>query len=400
MTQMQAQVIKSANALNPEIWDSLDHPSLYLSSDWLRARSRTIKAAERFILMSTADGEPIIGLPGFLVDSSSHPGFIPSRVLSMDDLPDSVAESLPGGVEALAELRAALRQRADDWTPAFVISAPGRYGNLSYKPGLDLEFKQKALAATIKTVAAQAMEDHARSICWLYFGEDEDPLLADMLHDCGYLSVVVDAECYLRIRWENFNDYLSSFNAKDRWKIKYQMRALDKAGIKVDLHDGEVLGRELAALERQWREKYGRTPSLDEIIEDYENLRSLLARQLRVFVATLGGRPIGFTVFLAQGDTWYARFGGFDYSVGNLFLYFNLLFYRPIQFFIERGVRCVHYSLKSHEAKVKRGCQLSNVIAYVRRPGGWSRVDGLLAIIDRLQRRRFDGITRREGSPK
>jgi predicted N-acyltransferase len=400
MTKLQAQVIKSVNALNPEIWDSLAHPSLYVASDWLRARSRTIKAAERFILISAFEGKPIVGVPGYLVDSSSHPGFVPPRVLSMSDLPDSAAESLPGGVEALAELRTALRERADEWTPALVMSSPGRYGGLSYKRGLDLDLKQRALGATIKAVSAQALADQARSICWLYFGENEDPILTEMLHNCGYLSVVVDAECYLRIRWENFTGYLSSFNAKDRWKIKYQMQTFDRAGIKVDLHGGEALGRELAPLERQWREKYGRTPSLDEIIEDYENLRSLLARQLKVFVATLGGRPIGFTVFLAEGDTWYARFGGFDYSVGNLFLYFNLLFYRPIQFFIEHAVRCVHYSLKSYEAKVKRGCQLSNVIAYVRPPEGWSRLEGFLETIDRVQRRRFDEISGRQRSQK
>jgi predicted N-acyltransferase len=400
MTQMQAQVIENTNELDPEIWDSLDHPSLYVSSAWLRARSRTIKGAERFISMLVADDGPIVGLSGYLVDNSSHPGFVPARVLSMDDLPDSAVQSLPGGVAALAELRAALRQRADDWTPALVLSAPGRHGCVSYKRGLDVDLKKRALGALIKTVAAQALQDQARSICWLYFGEDENPMLAEMLRERGYLSVVVGAECYLRIRWDSFNGYLSSFNAKDRWKIKYQMRTLDKAGVKVDLHGGEVLGRELASLERQWREKYGRTPSLDEIVEDYENLRSLLARELRVFVATLGGRPIGFTVFLAQGDTWYARFGGFDYSVGNLFLYFNLLFYRPIQFFIEHGVRCIHYSLKSYEAKVRRGCQLSNVVAYVRPPEAWSTLAGLLEIVDRAQRRRFDEITRQQAPQK
>jgi predicted N-acyltransferase len=247
----------------------------------------------------------------------------------------------------------------------------------------------------IAAVEKQATADSARSICWLYFVENEDPLLDAALRHRGYASVVVDAECYLPIPWERFDDYLSSFRAEYRGMIRHEMAVFDDAGVEVELHDAKALGVELAALERQWRVKYGRTPPLEEILADYEELRSYLASSLRVFVARLGGRPIGFTVFLQDGDTWYARFGGFDYSAGNLFLYFNLLFYRPIQTLVECGARCVHYAQKSHEAKRSRGCLLRNVLAYVRLPEGWSHVGATLELIDDAERRRLASIASR-----
>lgn len=390
---MQSHVIKSTGELNSLRWDSLEQPSFYLSSDWLRARSQTIKGAERFILVSDTDDKPLAAAPGYLVDSSSHPGFVPARVLTISDLADSELEL--GPTKALAELRDELSKRGGEWAPSLVMSAPGRYGGISYKRNLTSEDNHAALVSLVDAVERQATADAARAICWLYFSEKDNSELAGLLHQRGYLSLVVDAECYLPIHWQDFQGYLSTFGRKDRWQIKHEMAALDRAGVKVELHGVDALGPELAPLERQWREKYGRMPPIAEILADYENLRSLVSRSVRVFVARLGERPIGFSVFLDQEDRWYARFCGFDYSVKDLFLYFNLLFYWPMEVFIERGVRCVYYALKAYEAKCSRGCRLANVMLYVRPPQGWSRLSELLPIIDSAQRSRFQIIENR-----
>lgn len=390
---MQSYVIKSVGELAAAKWDQLEHP-FYSSGDWLRARSQTIKADERFLVVSDQNS-PLAGVPAYLVNRSSHPGFYPPGVLSISDLENPELDSLPGAAQALPELRDELQRRGDEWAPSLVMSAPGRLGGISYKAGLTDDIRRAALAATIDAIEKQAQADSARAICWLYFPEQEYPPLEELLNERDYLSVAVDAECYLPIRWQDFQEYLSMFRAKDRWKIKFEMAALEDAGVEVDLHGGEVLGPDLAPLELQWREKYGRKPSIEEILNDYEMLRTVVGPSLRVFVARLGNRPIGFTTFLDHGDVWYARFCGFDYTVGNLFLYFNLFFYRPMQFFIDRNVRHVHYALKAYQAKCSRGCRLRNVMAHVKPPEGWSRLEPLLKIIDEAQRFRFATIEKR-----
>ncbi|MBJ6766053.1 GNAT family N-acetyltransferase [Myxococcaceae bacterium JPH2] len=396
---MQAHVLRSTAELDPKVWDRLVHPSLYLSSDWLRARSRTLKAAERFILVTGEDGSPLLSTPSYLVDGKSHPGFDPARVLEIGDLADADLASQPDDLQALTRLRAELRQRGAEWTPSLVMGAPGRYGGVSYAPGINGDLARPALRAAVDAIERQAKEDHAKSIAWLYFLEDEDPWLAAMLRERGYLNVVVESECYLPITWSTFDGYLASFKAEGRKKIRNEMAALSDAGATIELHGEEALGPELAALERKWRVKYGRSPTIPEILADYEELRSFLGRSLRVFVAKKDGRALGFTVFLEQGDTWYARFGGFDYDAGNLFLYFNLLFYKPIQAMIERGVKCGRYSLKSYQAKRSRGCQLSNVLAFVRPPPGWEGLPGAVELINRVQRARFAAVSNRRITP-
>lgn len=391
MLSLQARIERDLAAVGRDRWDSLVHPSVYLSYDWLQARSRTIKGHPRFILVSAPNGEALLAAPSYLTDASSHPGYDPGRVLAMDDLEVADVEPEPNGMRALYTLRAQLQRQAGALRPAIVVSAPGRLGGVSYAAGLVGEVKRQAVQAAVAVAERQADADSARTVCWLYFVEGADEILNEVLCGHGYARVVVDAEAYLPVAWDNFGGYLATFDSRHRIKIRHEMAALAAAGVRVDLRGPEVLGPDLAKLEIQWRRKYGRKASLEETLADYASLREHVAPALRVFVATQAGRAVGFTTFLEDRGTWYARFGGFDYSAGKLYLYFNLLFYHPLQAAIERGISCVRYSLKAYESKRSRGCSLRNVLAYVRVPHGLP-LDPHLGVLDRAQRRRFAAI--------
>ncbi|MRV72387.1 GNAT family N-acetyltransferase [Duganella sp. FT92W] len=390
---MTYQVIKSPYDLVADTWDQLAHPSLYLSSGWLRARSRTVKAAERFILTSGADGKPLASAPCYLATDKAHPGYAPAQLLSFEGLSEPEYQGSAEELAAIEQHRAMLNAHSAAWNPGFVVGAPGRYGGISTRAGLDEKQAADARSGLIDAVEHQAREDGARSISWLYFVEGEDALLEQMLMERGYARLILDAECYMPIRWNNFDDYLAAFRNEYRGTVKHEMAAMDAAGVKVEMHGAEVLGPELAALERQWRLKYGRTPPVEEIVADYEELRSCMPDSLRVFVATLDGRAIGFAVFLEENNIWYSRFGGFDYTAGNLFLYFNLLFYRPIQTMIESGAVSARYSLKSYVAKRSRGCLLRNVLAFVKAPEDSPIVAPAVQAINSAQTARFNEIS-------
>ena len=390
---LRVRVESDLAAIGRNRWDGLVHPSPYLSYGWLRARSRTIKGSNHFILVSTADQTPLLGIPCYLVHGSSHPGYDPAQVLAPDDLADEDVALQEGGGQALSELRATLRHEAGTLHPALVVSVPGRLGGVSYGPAIDRDSRHRAVEVGIDAVERVAEADSARTICWLYLVEGEDDILADALHDRGYLSVVVDAESYLPVAWDDFDGYLASFKSQRRRQIRLEMAAFSAAGVQVELRDADALGPDLARLELQWRNKYGRTATYGETLAEYRELPRHVADALRIFVASRAGHPLGFTVFLEEGRTWYARFGGFDYSAGRLYLYFNLLFYHPLQAAIDLGIASVRYSLKSHETKRSRGCLLRNVLAYVRLPQGMAgRMQPGLRIVDHGQRLRFARI--------
>lgn len=380
-------------AIDRDAWEGLAHPWPQLSYDWLQARSRTVKGTPRFVCVSTTGGRPILGVVSYLVDGTSHPGYDPARVLAVEDLPAADVLDDADARGALSALRAALRQLVNRIHPALVVAAPGRSPGISYRSGLGRAVKRAAVEVAAEAIERQAAADAAPTICWLYLLEGQDEVLDEVLRDRGYLRAVIDADCYLPIAWGSFDGYLASFKAHRRNEIRREMAALAAGGVRVDLHGAEVLGPDLAALELQWRHKYHRSATYEDTLADYAELRRCFASGLRIFVASRAGRPLGFSVFLEQGQTWHGRFGGFDYARKGLFLYFNLLFYHPLLAALERRITCIRYSLKSYEEKRSRGCSLHNVLAYVRPPRAAAKTMSLgLETIDRSQRQRFARI--------
>ncbi|MGH3696123.1 MAG: GNAT family N-acetyltransferase [Pseudonocardiaceae bacterium] len=388
---LTVQAHSDPSDISRDWWDSLAHPSAYLRYDWLRARSNTIHGQPCFIGVSGTGGEAVLAVPAYLTDSSSHPGYDPVRLLTMDDLPDEDIQAEPGGPAALTGLRA--RLQSDGLGKSVVVGAPGRMGGVSYALHLSPQARRDALAAAAAELERQAAAASAGTICWLYLIEDADEVVDEVLREHHYTRVTVGADCHLPIRWGSFDEYLGGFTSRRRWKIRHELATAKEADVSIDLHGPEVLGPELAELELQWRRKYGRRAVLDETVADYQELRKHVGQALNVFVARQAGRAVGFMTFIEDGSVWWARFPGFDYSAGKLYLYFNLLFYHPIQVAMDRGITSISYSLGSYETKRSRGCLLRNLMAYVRAPAD-TELASHLEVIDRAQHRRFQRIGR------
>jgi predicted N-acyltransferase len=349
MPEMRATVCDGLGNVDREAWAALDRPSFYLSYDWLAARSETVGGRFHVVLVHDDVGRLLVGVPCYVTDETSHPGYDPVRVLT-----DGDDESLQASCDRLR--------------PALVVAAPGRAGGIAVAPGLGQRERARALAVAIDAAEGLAVREGVPVVAWLYVAEGADAQLDALLSARSYLRSVVEAECYLPIAWSSFDDYLEHFKAPRRGKIRREKESLIRAGGQIEMGGHELLGLELARLEVQWRHKYGRDASLPDIERQYDLLRRHLGSMIRVFVARRDGVPIGFSVFFEDENVWYVRFVGFDYAVDRAFLYFNLLFYAPIQAAITRRIACIRYSFKSYDAKRSRGCLLENVLAYVRVP--------------------------------
>jgi uncharacterized protein len=279
-----------------------------------------------------------------------------------------------------------------------VVAAPGRAGGAATSSRLRGKARERVFATVDETARTIAAKEGARAVAWLYLTEDADVELQAVLSARGYLSGVVDAQCYLPITWSSFEEYLMHFKAPRRRTIRMEREALSRLGGRIELGGDELLGPELAGLELHWRRKYGRVASMSNLLHQYAQLRQHLGSMIRVFVAYRGDSPIGFTVFIEHDKAWYARFGGFDYAEKDAFVYFNLLFYAPVEAAISRGIECIDYSLKSYEAKRSRGCLLRNVFLFLRvSPSEAAFARRLLRSTDERQRATFAAIAASHG---
>jgi uncharacterized protein len=374
MGRLRSSVCDDLSEVDREEWNALARPTLYLSYDWLAARSDSVGGPLSVVLVHDEDGRLVAGAPCYLTDESAHPRYDPVGVLTEWAKPE-----------------------APQWRrlrPALVVAAPSLGGGVAVARQLSPRERERVLVATIDAVEALASEKGARLVAWLYLPEGADAQLAAQLSARRYLSSVVEADCYLPIRWSSFDGYLEHLKASGRRMVRAERRALASSGARIELGGQELLGPQLAGLEAQWRRKYGRSDSLAEIEREYELLRrNRLSERLRVFVARRTATPIGFAAFFADGDTWYARFLGRDYEEVGAALYFNLMFYAPIEAAIDHGVACVRYSFESYDAKRRRGCLLHNVLAWVQAPGSFaSEVRQSLTELDERRRAQLNAF--------
>ena len=369
-------------------WDALRHPSFYLSYDWLVARSITIGGTAQFLMMHDECGRPLLGFPLYTISATSHPGYDPvGLLLNAAHSGRLVCSSADAYI--LQQLCTILERERGGLRPALVVAAPGRSGGLSYGHGVTALHALQLLETACDALDSLAVQAGAPVSAWLYVPEGTDQTLHRTLSSRGYVPVLMDAECYLPIRWGTFDGYLRLFPARRRKTIRQEMKRFSNAGFHVEFHGAEALTRELALLEVQWRAKYGRDVSVTDVETQYALLREHLDQRVRVFVARQKERTVGFTVFFEHLGIWYSRFGGFDYDVGKIFSYFNLLFYEPVREAIRRGITCIRYSTSSIDTKRRRGCLLANVLMYVRFPRSLVPTIGLQAL-DRIQHEQLD----------
>lgn len=374
-----------------ERWDTLKGPSYVFSYDWLRARSDFVRGRPRFFLVENSAGRPVLAVPAFLTDQTSHPSYDLARVLELDDLDEEGADAGTGDPSAVKRLRLILQTHVAEVRPSIVVCAPALFGGARYDPMLTAEEQRAAAETVVAAVEAQAARDGASTVAWLYLLEGDDPVLEAALQARGYTGTVTGADAHLTIKWRSMEEYFASFPGNRRKAFPKEMSAFARAGVTVEVCGAEALDRELAGLELQWRQKYGRIATLDETLGYYRGLREHVGKRLLVFVGRRDGKAVGFTTFLDDGSTWWARFGGSDYASGVPFNYFNIVFYHPIRVAIERGVGTIAFSRTAYETKRSRGCVLRNLVAYTRLRED-SAVLPDLRLLDQVQRSRFARI--------
>ena len=113
---------------------------------------------------------------------------------------------------------------------------------------------------------------------------------------------------------------------------------------------------EVVALQVAHRAKYGLPGGEDRVRRDFDSFREELGDSCVLLGAELGGRLVGFVLYLRTPDTLFARTAGFAPGIRGCYL--TLTYHETARWAVEHGIRRVHYGLAAYEAKIARGCRL------------------------------------------
>jgi uncharacterized protein len=351
---LSVRTVKTAADLPTAAWDSLaGADELYLSTPWMRMLEATSGATMRYLLAD--DGSQLVG--GLATARADHTSpWLSGRPDTL--LQRCLREQRQGADEVAA---AVATDPATALLPATVCG--GRH------LGRNRVVTGGSRAAVERLVAAAedlARDRGDRSVSFLYV-DQHDRALHDVLGARGYRHFVPARYSWLPVPAGGFPDYLAARSGHRRRRITSERRRLRDAGVVVDVEpiDARIVPR-MAELETNLLRRYGMTWSADLSEAIFSRIAAELGQVAFICGARRDGALTGFILLVERGTSWYAHRAGFDYDAnGELPVYFDVTYYRPVELAAERGIATIHYGTGSDATKASRGCLSTSQHAYV-----------------------------------
>jgi len=158
----------------------------------------------------------------------------------------------------------------------------------------------------------------------------------------------------LYARTNSHGDFLASFNAERRRKLRAERRRVADSGLAIEVrHGGAIDPAEWPALHHLYAvtfAKYGNFAAFTPA--GFADLASALGRRMVVFIARERGDPVAISICFRSDDTLYGRYWGT--AANHHSLHFELCFYQGIDYCLREGLATFEPGAGG-EHKVARG---------------------------------------------
>jgi len=189
----------------------------------------------------------------------------------------------------------------------------------------------------------------------------------------------------VQFHWRNrgyvdFDHFLAGFTAEKRKKLKRERRAVRESGLRLEVRHGDEIDPALwRTIHRQYRDtfvRYGNHPAFP--LAFFVEAGAQLGRQLLVFLAFDGERPVASAICYRDATTLYGRHWGAEVDVPGL--HFELCYYQGIDYCIQHGLQ--HFEPGAQgEHKLARGFEpvQTQSVHWLAHPGFADAVERFLA---------------------
>ncbi len=154
--------------------------------------------------------------------------------------------------------------------------------------------------------------------------------------------------------YRDFADFLATFTSEKRKKLKRERRAVSDAGLRIEIRHGNEIDAALwSAIHRHYRSTFERLGGYAAFTVDFfQSVGASLGRQMVVFCAIDGERPVASAICYRDDVALYGRHWGTDVACPGL--HFELCYYAGIEYAIRHGLQRFEPGAQG-EHKVARG---------------------------------------------
>jgi predicted N-acyltransferase len=234
---------------------------------------------------------------------------------------------------------------------AAVPFTPATGPKLLLRPDLDVTTRARVTGVLLDAAEDVGTEYRASSSHALFLPEHE----LDEFTKRGF-AVRHSLQFHWRNRdYETFSDYLGALSGKRRRQILRERRQLEGEGLEISHLTGDALLPAhatlmhrfyLANLDGKWGVPYLNRAFFDEVF------RTMRDRILLILARDGAGSPVAGALFFLKDSSLFGRYWGTVQQRRNL--HFELCYYQPIEFAIERGLRLFEAGAQG-EHKLARG---------------------------------------------
>jgi hypothetical protein len=154
--------------------------------------------------------------------------------------------------------------------------------------------------------------------------------------------------------YRDFVDFLATFTAEKRKKLKRERRAVADAGLRIEARHGDEIDDTLwQAIHRHYRSTFERLGGYASFSLDFfRSVGAALGRQMLVFCAFDGERPVASAICYRDDLALYGRHWGTDIDCPGL--HFELCYHAGIEYAITHGLQRFEPGAQG-EHKIARG---------------------------------------------
>jgi hypothetical protein len=159
---------------------------------------------------------------------------------------------------------------------------------------------------------------------------------------------------WLNRGYRDFADFLSTFMAEKRKKLKRERRAVSEAGLRIEVRHGDEIDDDLwPAIHRHYRSTFERLGGVAAFTEDFfRSVGAALGRRMVVFCAFAGEQPVASAICYRDNAALYGRHWGTDIDCPGL--HFELCYHAGIEYAIDHGLQRFEPGAQG-EHKIARG---------------------------------------------
>ena len=159
---------------------------------------------------------------------------------------------------------------------------------------------------------------------------------------------------WLNRGYRDFADFLSTFTAEKRKKLKRERRAVSDAGLRIEARHGDEIDDALwPAIHRHYRSTFERLGGHAAFTEEFfRSVGVALGRRMVVFCAFAGEQPVASAICYRDDAALYGRHWGTDIDCPGL--HFELCYHAGIEYAIDHGLQRFEPGAQG-EHKIARG---------------------------------------------